>query len=66
MPRMDGQELLVALKTLPLLARVPVVIMSGHDRAREKSRTLQVHGCLVKPVDVEVLLSAVQQFVCRD
>jgi two-component system, chemotaxis family, chemotaxis protein CheY len=62
MPRMDGEELVRALRASPQLRTIPVVIMSGHNNAREKSRTSCVRGCLVKPVDVDILLRAVQEF----
>jgi len=62
MPRMDGEAFLAAVKASSQLARIPVVIMSGHDKVREKSQTLRVQGYLVKPVDLKALLDAVQQF----
>jgi CheY-like chemotaxis protein len=62
MPRMDGEAFLAALKASAQLAPIPVVIMSGHDKVREKSQALRVQGCLVKPVDLKALLDAVRQF----
>jgi two-component system, OmpR family, response regulator len=62
MPRMDGEDLLAAMRASPGLERIPVIIMSGHDKAREKAETLLGRECLVKPVDLDVLLHAVQQF----
>jgi CheY-like chemotaxis protein len=62
MPRMDGEALVQALKASSRLSTIPVLIMSGDTHAREKSNALGVEGCLVKPVDVDVLLNAVQPF----
>ena len=62
MPRMNGEELVSALKASSRLSTIPVVVMSGDNNAREKSRTCCAHGCLVKPVDLDVLLSTVQHF----
>ena len=61
MPRMDGEELVSALKPNPKLCGIPVVVMSGHNNARQKTQALGVAGCLVKPVDVDILLSTVQR-----
>jgi two-component system, chemotaxis family, chemotaxis protein CheY len=63
MPRMDGEALVSALKPSPRLAGIPVVVMSGHNNARQKTHALGVAGCLVKPVDLDVLLSTIQQCV---
>lgn len=61
MPRMDGEALVLALRGMPALSGVPVVIMSGHNNARQKTNALAVDGCLVKPVDLDVLVSTVYQ-----
>jgi two-component system OmpR family response regulator len=62
MPRMDGEALVAVLNMSPDLRTIPVVIMSGHNDAWEKSRTWSARGCLVKPVDVDDLLSTVREF----
>jgi chemosensory pili system protein ChpA (sensor histidine kinase/response regulator) len=61
MPRMDGEQLIAALRSAGL-AHIPVVIMSGHNEARQKTRTAGAAGCLVKPVDIDVLVSTVRRF----
>jgi CheY-like chemotaxis protein len=65
MPRMNGEELASALKASPRFSTIPVIFMSGDNHAREKTRTCRVQECLVKPVDLDRLLSAVQQFTPR-
>jgi CheY-like chemotaxis protein len=62
MPRMNGEELASTLKASPRFSGIPVVVMSGDNNAREKTRTCGAHECLVKPVDLDVLLRIVQQF----
>jgi CheY-like chemotaxis protein len=61
MPRMDGEALVAVLNMSPDLRTIPVVIMSGHGDAQEKSRTCSARGCLVKPVDVDDLLTTVHE-----
>jgi CheY-like chemotaxis protein len=61
MPRMDGEALVAVLNMSPDLRTIPVVIMSGHNDAQEKSRTCSARGCLVKPVDVDDLLTTVHE-----
>jgi CheY-like chemotaxis protein len=65
MPRMNGEELVYALKASPRLSAIPVVVMSGDNNAREKTRACRADGCLVKPVDLDVLLRTVQQFTSQ-
>jgi CheY-like chemotaxis protein len=61
MPRMGGEAVVAALKASPKWATVPVVIMSGDSQAREKTDRCSVQGCLVKPVDLDVLLRTVRE-----
>jgi len=62
MPRMGGEELVHVLSTSPRLSTIPIIIMSGDNNAREKTRACRAQGCLVKPVDLDVLVSTVQHF----
>jgi len=61
MPAMDGEQLVTTLHASHDLAAIPLVIMSGHSDARDKTRALNVGACLVKPVDVDHLLSTVRR-----
>jgi CheY-like chemotaxis protein len=61
MPAMDGEQLVATLNMTRDFASIPLVIMSGHSDARQKSHTLNVRDCLVKPVDVDELLSTVKR-----
>ena len=53
MPRMNGLELLRALRADPQLAALPVVVLTTSDDERDKMEAydLNVAGYLVKPVD---------------
>ena len=53
MPRMNGLELLRALRADPELAALPVVVLTTSDDERDKMEAygLNVAGYLVKPVD---------------
>lgn len=62
MPRMDGEELMRQLRAAPGLRAVPVVVMSGQSEARARARALGAEGCLVKPVELDELLSTVRWF----
>lgn len=63
MPVMDGLELLTHLRGL----RSPpaVVAMSAFERFRDDAQRLGADGFLVKPVDVDLLLQAVDRTIRR-
>jgi CheY-like chemotaxis protein len=52
-----------AMKQDPALADIPVVVMSGHNAARDKALAHSAAGCLAKPVEVDELLQMVRKFV---
>jgi len=64
MPRMDGEQFLKALRASGK-ADIPVVLMSGHSEASEIARKLETDGLLRKPVDMDVLLRTVREFIGR-
>jgi CheY-like chemotaxis protein len=49
----------------PGLADIPVILIPGHQAAQQKAVQLGVAGCLVKPVELEQLLRAVQDIASR-
>jgi CheY-like chemotaxis protein len=61
MPRMDGEELLRTVRRDRRLADVPVVLLSGHQSAREKAAELGADGCLVKPIELEDLVATIDR-----
>jgi len=61
MPRMDGESFLKALRGRPALADATVIVISGNAAAREKARQLAASACLVKPFELEELLSVIRR-----
>lgn len=60
MPRMDGEHLIRAMKQSPELARVPIVIMSGHTVAGGAARP-GASAFLKKPFELDSLLTVVHE-----
>jgi CheY-like chemotaxis protein len=63
MPRMDGLEVLSAVRGDPLLKLLPVVILTSSREERDlvKSYELGVNAYVVKPVDFTEFVEAVKQ-----
>jgi CheY-like chemotaxis protein len=62
MPVMDGWEFRHAQLGDPLLARIPVVVLSAMTNLRARGADLHAAECLAKPVDVAYLLEAVSRY----
>jgi CheY-like chemotaxis protein len=62
MPRLDGEGVVRALRIDPSTATIPVLFITGSIAARERARQLGA-ACLVKPVDLELLLSTIARYV---
>jgi CheY-like chemotaxis protein len=67
MPRMDGVQFRRAQRCLHdhLLARVPVVVVSGLDDADRQAAELGVTGVLRKPIDRESLVLAISSRIAH-
>jgi DNA-binding response OmpR family regulator len=63
LPRLNGEELLRAMRSDPALANIPVVILSGDAGARAIAGELHAQECLQKPVDLDRLLGAVKAHI---
>ena len=52
LPRVDGLDVLAAIKTSPRLARVPVVVLTTSEAERDLARAyeLQANAYVVKPI----------------
>ena len=61
MPRMDGNDLIRAMSADPALARVPIAIISGQLGAEAYARLPQIVARLVKPVELDDLLTVVHR-----
>jgi len=62
LPRKDGREVLMEIKTDPLLKTIPVVILttSGSQEDIERSYELYANCYISKPVELEGFLSVVR------
>jgi CheY-like chemotaxis protein len=63
MPVMDGRAFRAEQLRDPVLAGIPVVVLTADGDALLKAEKLGVAGALTKPVDLEQLLSAVRPYV---
>jgi CheY-like chemotaxis protein len=62
MPRLGGNEFRRAQLGDPIVAAVPIAVMSGAVDAVERAATLGAVATLTKPIDFEVLLAVVRRF----
>ena len=63
MPVMDGVEFRCAQLEDPLIAHVPVVLVTGHHDFRRIGVTLRAAASLQKPVSAEDLVGALARFL---
>ena len=61
MPVMNGEEFRAEQLRDPVLASIPVVVLSAHPSAEERAAHLGAAGCLKKPFDIEDLLEHVRR-----
>src|SRR3954454_23519342 len=62
MPRLGGNEFRRAQLGDPIVAAVPIAVMSGAVDAQECAATLGAVATLTKPIDFDVLLAVVRRF----
>ncbi len=62
MPTMDGLQFLKELKQEPLLANVPVIVISGAELERSRFAPFGIVSYLQKPFTLKELLATVAQF----
>ena len=62
MPDMDGWSVLTALRADPMLASIPVIILTIMDDSHTRS-TLGAAGYLTKPIDPERLIMMLQPYI---
>jgi chemosensory pili system protein ChpA (sensor histidine kinase/response regulator) len=65
MPRLDGFELLRALKADPQLARIPVAMLTSRSGAKHRQMAMELGAVqyFTKPYNEPQLLSAIAQLV---
>ena len=63
LPRMDGREVLQAIKTDPSLANIPVVVLTTSEAEEDVLRSYSLHAnaYVTKPVDFERFIDVVRQ-----
>jgi DNA-binding response OmpR family regulator len=62
MPRLSGSEFRRAQLRDPIVANVPVAVMSGATDVVERSRHLGAVAIITKPIDFDVLLDVVRRY----
>jgi two-component system, chemotaxis family, chemotaxis protein CheY len=62
MPRMNGEGLIRAIHQDPLMAGIPVVVVSGQQQVRDPSMLPRVDACLNKPIELDELLALAYRF----
>ena len=65
MPRLGGLEFRRAQLGDPIVASVPVAVMSGAVDAEQRAQTLGAVATVIKPIDVDVLLDIVRRAIAR-
>lgn len=63
LPRMDGREVLTAIKTDPDLSGIPVVVLTTSEAEEDVKRSYDLHAnaYIAKPVDFERFIAVVQK-----
>ena len=63
LPRMDGREVLEAIKSDPELTSIPVVVLTTSEAEEDVLRSYRLHAnaYVTKPVDFERFISVVRQ-----
>jgi CheY-like chemotaxis protein len=63
LPKMDGREVLAAVKDDPRLRSIPVVVLTTSEAEEDVVRSYSLHAnaYVTKPVDFERFVSVVQQ-----
>lgn len=63
MPNTDGYQLLKRVRSLPGMADVPAIAVSGYASEDDRARALEAgyHALIAKPIDVEGLFGVINQ-----
>jgi len=65
MPRLGGAEFRRAQLGDPIVANVPVAVMSGASDLEQRARTMGAVATVAKPIDYDVLLKIVRRYCSR-
>ncbi|HEY0434818.1 MAG TPA: response regulator [Chitinophagaceae bacterium] len=66
LPDTDGLDICRFLKTSPLTANIPVVMMSAYPNARQLCQDAGADAFIEKPFQLEHLLSTVKRFTASE
>jgi DNA-binding response OmpR family regulator len=66
MPRLSGTEFRRAQLGDPIVATVPVAVISGAGDLEERAQTLGAVASVGKPIDFDVLLDVVRRYCSRE
>jgi two-component system chemotaxis response regulator CheY len=62
MPGMNGWDFRKEMKKVPMLAQIPVVVLSGVRNLDKKAATLGATGSFTKPYNLKALIDTVQRY----
>lgn len=62
MPVMNGWEMRAEMARDPLLAAIPVVVISGDGEVPKKEAAMGAAGYITKPIELDALLATVGRF----
>ena len=65
MPVMDGWEFRRAQQQHPTWGAIPVIVLSAAGNTQERAASIGASGCLRKPLDIDELLTLLQQVMPR-
>ena len=65
MPRLGGQEFRRAQLDDPVVAKVPVAVMSGAVDLESRAQALGAVASVPKPIDVDTLMDVVRKYCAR-
>ena len=67
MPDMDGYTLTSKIRSMPGLARVPILALTANVMRGDKEKTLEAgcDGYIQKPLDVDQLVREIEKFLAR-
>ena len=62
MPQMDGFEICQRLRADPAMAKIPIILMSAHDRLSSVSAAIAVNDRLSKPFHFGDLFATIERW----
>ena len=67
MPDMDGYTLTTRIRSMPGLARIPILALTANVMRGDKEKTLEAgcDGYIQKPLDVDQLIREIEKFLAR-